>query len=378
MKKFLTSIFVAIAIAFSSQAFAINTFDENTGVLTVDKVTVAGISYDNVVVTISAYTLLGVDSGTDSGVTAFDQGSNTLTLSNVTLRGTIYTNVRVLVQRYAIESVGKPAPTIKGTLTELNRLRASAGVNPMVMNDLVTKAAQNHADYIAANKPESHTEDPSKSGFTGVAVKDRLQAVGYSSYASGEELPGSGPNYITNPYNPSNDPVFAIQSLFMGPYHGLGLLGGYHDFGMAKNGVTFVVNFASRSSAEHSLVRPGEVSVWPCNNVTNILNKSVIAETPTPIAGRDIGTNPIGTPTYVLVTFGNKLLLSSYEIRGPQGAVTIAKVLGQDASDALGSNQMAILPDKPLALGTTYTSTVTGTNNGVLFSKTCQFTTVNS
>lgn len=44
-----------------------------------------------------------------------------------------------------------PTPTVADALTELNRLRASAGVNPMVMNDLVTKAAQNHADYVVTN-----------------------------------------------------------------------------------------------------------------------------------------------------------------------------------------------------------------------------------
>lgn len=197
-------------------------------------------------------------------------------------------------------------------------------------------------------------------------------AVGYASYAETEGIPGGNLNT-----NPANNPVLAIQSLFMGPYHGLGSLNGHHDFGMAKNGTTFVVNFASKAITDHSLVPQGEVRVWPCNGITNILNRSMVGESPNPIPGRDIGTTPIGTPTYVIVANNSKLVLTSYEIRGPSGAVAIAKVLGQDVADLLGANpnQMAILPNAPLATNTTYTSTVTGTNNGTPFSKVCQFTT---
>ena len=151
-----------------------------------------------------------------------------------------------------------PVPSIADALTELNRLRASAGVNPMVMDTQVTKAAENHAKYMASNKILSHLEDPLLIGFTGVTVKDRLATAGYTSYAEGEVASQS--NQILNS---GDNPVLALRIFFGLPYHGFALLNGHHDFGMGSakigNDTAFSIDFASKTINEHSLVQQNEV-----------------------------------------------------------------------------------------------------------------------
>jgi uncharacterized protein YkwD len=409
MKTFFRSLSViltAVCSFMGSTAMAVDTFDVTSSRLTLGAVQLGDTNYADVVATVNAYTVLGVDGGDTNGIGSFDPSSGTLRLSGVYVQGSYYQNARVVISNYTLQSVGvgcpvpmmanasgiciSPSTTIVPSwdstaktwttpaLTELNRLRRFSGVRPMMLNEQVTEAAQNHADNMAKNLYLGHEETPGLPGFTGVTLKDRLATVGYSSYVEGED------GYQTNEnQTPGEDnPVLTIRSLFMLPYHALALLNGHHDFGMgvSKNGANSFssIDFASKTLADHSVIPAGEIRMWPCNGVSDILSKSLREEGPNPIPGRNLRTNPIGTPTYVIARSGNKLDITSYEVRSAGGtSVAIAKVLGKDVADLLGANpsQMAIIPNNPLELSTTYTSTVTGTNNGVPFTKTCQFTT---
>ncbi|MCM3714101.1 CAP domain-containing protein [Alkalihalobacillus oceani] len=61
-------------------------------------------------------------------------------------------------------------------LDHLNGIRANMGLDPVELDPYLNKAAQNHADYLSVNgnpfSLESHRQDPSKTGFTGVTASD--------------------------------------------------------------------------------------------------------------------------------------------------------------------------------------------------------------
>lgn len=272
-------------------------------------------------------------------------------------------------------------PTIADAITELNRLRVSAGANPVTTNVQVMAAAQAHASYLAniTTTVSLHVEDPTKPGFTGVTAPDRVLAQGYDSRGTAGEV--IDPNAAWQ--NTHADPLIPLRELMNVPYHGLSLLSGNQDVGMAmvkSNDGLFlntVINLASKNGA-YSNIPLGEVRMWPCNGVDNILHKSATPESPNPIPGRRLDTDPIGTPIYVMVNETKKLVLTTYEIRNDAtGQVSvIAKVLG-DVVTELAQYERAILPDKPLDINTAYTVTVTGLNDGQPFSKVCKFKTGN-
>lgn len=265
--------------------------------------------------------------------------------------------------------------TIDDAFNELNRFRVAAGVNPVVWNAQVAKAAENHARYTLTNaaNPDSsfHAEDPAKSGYTGVTFVDRITAAGYTNLDSSTEVMSI--NVATK------DPKTMLRGLMNAPYHGLLMLSGTKDVGMSWQSsrfAVFVADFAAKKG-EYISIPANEVRMFPCNGIGNILKQSDDDEIPTPIAGRNIGTDPIGTPVYVMGSEGTPLIVSSYELRNmaTNEVAAIAKVLGADAADNLRTNQKVLLPNRPLAANTPYRALATGMANGQSFSKTCEFKT---
>lgn len=92
------------------QAHAVDSFDAASKLLLLDAVSMGGATYNQVQATVNAYTLLGVDGGTQ-GADTFDAASNLLTLGAVTFQGTTYNNVRVRISSYALLSVGSTPAT---------------------------------------------------------------------------------------------------------------------------------------------------------------------------------------------------------------------------------------------------------------------------
>ncbi|MFD1957783.1 leucine-rich repeat domain-containing protein [Paenibacillus thailandensis] len=69
-------------------------------------------------------------------------------------------------------------------LDYLNKIRRAVGIQELELDPYLTKAAQNHADYLELNGyQEGGSEDPSKKGFTGKSVRERATAAGYDMYA---------------------------------------------------------------------------------------------------------------------------------------------------------------------------------------------------
>ncbi|MES2583108.1 MAG: hypothetical protein V4627_10360 [Pseudomonadota bacterium] len=117
---------VSLVASFAAQA--VDAFDANTQLLTLDAVSLGGTTYNNVRATVSAYTLLGVDGGTPVADT-FDAGTNLLTLGAVTFQGATYNNVRVRINTYTLLSVGSSTPGSGAVYANLSGASLGAGAS---------------------------------------------------------------------------------------------------------------------------------------------------------------------------------------------------------------------------------------------------------
>ncbi len=93
-----------------------------------------------------------------------------------------------------------------------NDLRAAVGAPAMRPDDRVTAAAQHHAEYLARAGTIGHEESAGNPGFTGVTVRDRLTAQGYTD-ATASEVAAS-----------SDSGTEDVRFLWDLPYHRLGLM----------------------------------------------------------------------------------------------------------------------------------------------------------
>ncbi len=89
-----------------------------------------------------------------------------------------------------------------GGLTYLNKLRVQAGMTTLQQQPALTRAAQNHADYLAKNHwrdgsqalHSAHHEAPGNSFFTGIKVAQRVRHVGYPHDAVLENVSQGSPD----------------------------------------------------------------------------------------------------------------------------------------------------------------------------------------
>jgi len=97
--------------------------------------------------------------------------------------------------------------------SHLNSIREAIGLNTLLHNDLLSEAAQAHADYLVANEVSSHYETEGMPKFTGVKPVDRALYANYaSSYVS--------ENLSTHTYTAQE----SIDGLFSAIYHRFGFL----------------------------------------------------------------------------------------------------------------------------------------------------------
>ena len=101
-------------------------------------------------------------------------------------------------------------------LATLNAYRKEAGMNPVTLDPLLTKAASNHWKYLWVNSTaEGHSETKGNKNFTGVTHKDRVKAVGGST---GQWL---GENIV---FEAKNSPNSIYELVHTAPLHRESLL----------------------------------------------------------------------------------------------------------------------------------------------------------
>jgi uncharacterized protein YkwD len=262
--------------------------------------------------------------------------------------------------------------------TLINAQRSTCGFGLLAQNTALDAAAASHVAYFSVSVAgtDAHTEIVGQTGFTGVTPTDRAVAKGYVGQAGEVAAIGTA--------------VGATRILFSAPYHLRGLMDGYRDIGIAvgtgavvRENNYFVGDLGNQTNAGLQLLAGTDVMTYPCDGTTGV-NYLLVGETPNPVPGLDLYKNPIGTPILIKVRDGNVLTVTSATMSNKAtGASVTLRPAVTAANDPNRVNGMAyykaseayVAPDAPLSPGTQYQAVVVGTNNGVPFSRTINFTT---
>jgi len=289
-----------------------------------------------------------------------------------------------------------PTPTYASTSEELsafnllNAERSRCGFGKLAPNTLLDTSAQAHADWSLINNYYGHFEAATvPSGFTGVTSQDRATAAGYSSVSVTEELIGSVGQASIAGLGASS-----VRSLLGAPYHLFGLMSPYKDLGISVRSVNSVTplvanglsniavyNFGVAAGADYQTVDAATVLTYPCDGVAGV-KPSMTGESPNPVPGRDLATNPLGQSLLVMVRKGQTLVISSASLINTATGIAVTLrapvTAANDVNNLLvgyGTYMGFVMPDAPLAANTGYQATIAGTNDGSAFSRTFIFTT---
>ena len=314
----------------------------------------------------------------------------------------------VVIDPSTLLTIAPPQPVMSALVgveeiaafNRLNEHRAACGFGYVNYETLLTQSIENHTRYLAANESFSypHSETIGKTAFTGVTPNDRVAAVGYKGKAS-EVL------YFRSGQDKTGAGVQGVRALMAAPYHLAALVGGQNDIGFAVRStgpsesapadlnsiqariVIMGANTGYRQGGAFPLQASNDVLTYPCQGTSDVAY-NLTSENPNPTAylstgQRNLEKNPIGQPIYVRLRFGRVLIITSASVTAMDASGVVSNVellpILNAASDTnlsmWGSYEAVILPAKSLAKNTVHTVAIKGTNNGIEFTKTFQFTT---
>ncbi|MDT8992864.1 hypothetical protein RQP54_18465 [Curvibacter sp. APW13] len=265
--------------------------------------------------------------------------------------------------------------------------RSRCGFGTVAQDTHIDAAAGAHAIWQLKNQYISHSEDGNAypTGFTGTTADDRVTFQGYANLGAARDFY----SVRTGDGTKAGFATLAARKLLSAPFHLEGLMDGWRDIGLAvKNhvdagsgsaAVFLQVNGAYTASASKQLQASDSVLTYPCQGSTG-LNYQLTAETPNPVPGRNLATNPLGHPVLIKVRDGNALSITSATMVSVPGNASVtlrsaSQTRSDDTSGIFSSSEAYVIPDAPLSPSTTYQVTITGTNASVPFTKTFTFTT---
>lgn len=270
-----------------------------------------------------------------------------------------------------------------------NSHRSTCGFGYLEQNTTLDTSALNHIQWMVYNNTVSHNEVAGTPGFTGRTSSLRMQAAGYTGGTSYGEVLTGGTNMALTGLG-----LASARRLLAAPYHLQSSMQGYREIGFAvrsggpigsgaditysgsANVAWMVADMAASSTKLYQVQADSDVLTYPCNGITDV-DFEVTAESPNPVSGRNLATNPIGHPIFVQAKSGQTLVISSVTITGPSGSVALLSTMtsSNDPNSLLGSHQAFVIPSTSLTANTTYTVAMSGTRDGNAFSKNFTFTT---
>jgi uncharacterized protein YkwD len=332
----------------------------------------------NVLRTGSAIALLGAlaacgGGGGGSSNSGSGSGNNgTTTTPNTPTPSSVISNTTVGTAQYASGSVES------AVLTTLNQARQSCGFPALQENTLLDTASANHAKYEGVNNTISDTESSGSANFTGVSYVDRAVAAGFPANTVGAGVSASA---YTAPASTNTQYGNLIANEWLGGvYHGPAVMVpsgvvGVGSYQTTYNGLPQV--WASVSLLNLSL---GQTSsngplTYPCQGTTGVFY-SLAGESPTP----PNTSGAFGTPITVMGNPTDTIVLTSGTLSSGSGSVALQLLdSAKDSTNKVLAPYMAsAYPVAPLTPSTTYTASITGTVNGVAFSRSFSFTTAAS
>jgi hypothetical protein len=238
--------------------------------------------------------------------------------------------------------VGAPASVaqadvVSGTqmMTLHNQMRAAIGAPTIPMDARVTLAAQNHASYNAANRIVGHYETVGLPYYTGYGPRDRVIAAGLTTTFVSEVATGGSSG------------LGGVTQLWDAPYHRLGMMHpsassagwGHSDLAGSSTVGDITYDFGIRSV---NFVRS------PAAGQTGIPTSWSGNESPNPLPAGVSG--PVGYPIMVVYSGGQPVDMRAAEIVAPDGS----RLPIYYAPQQFERDYQVIIPQRPLAAGTTY------------------------
>ncbi|HEX4743033.1 MAG TPA: CAP domain-containing protein [Candidatus Limnocylindria bacterium] len=237
-----------------------------------------------------------------------------------------------------------------------NAMRYAIGAPTLVGDPRVTLAAQNHANYSSLNGTGGHYETAGNPGYTGYGPRERVAAAGLSA------------TFVSEVAASYSGALYAMTELWHAPYHRLGMMHpsasltgwGHSDLnGRSTTVGNLVYDFGIRSvdfvrSPAHGQVVPAS---WSGN------------ESPSPLPAGVRG--PVGYPIMVVYSGGQNVQMRAAEIVAPGGA----RVPFYYVTQLYEYDYQVIIPQRPLATGTTYHVRFDITVNGRYVTNEWDFTT---
>ena len=242
-------------------------------------------------------------------------------------------------------------------LQTLNDHRSAVGAPTIGADPRVNAAAQSHANYSSANGYMGHYETTGLPYYTGYAPHDRLVAAGWSTSFVSEVATGGSTG------------IAGVNQLWDAPYHRLGMMHpnsvsagwGYSMIGSRGSTVgDFVYDFSQR---------PVNYVRSPAAGQSGIPTSWGGGESPNPLPAGVSG--PVGYPIMVVYSAGQNVTMRAAEVVAPGGA----RLPIYYAPQQFEYDYQVIIPQKPLAAGTTYHVRFDINVNSVMTTNEWDFTT---
>ena len=221
-------------------------------------------------------------------------------------------------------------------LQTLNDHRYAVGAPTIGADARVNAAAQNHANYSSANGYMGHFETAGLPHYTGYSARDRLIAAGWST------------SFVSEVATGGSSGVAGVEQLWDAPYHRLGMMHpnsvatgwGYSTLGSRGSTVgDFVYDFSQRPVnfvRSPAAGQPGIPTSWSGQESPNPLPAGV--------------SGPVGYPIMVVYSAGQNVTMRAAEILAPDGT----RLALYYAPQQFEYDYQVIVPQRPLAAGTTY------------------------
>ncbi len=252
----------------------------------------------------------------------------------------------------------------------INYRRTQLGVPTVTENVLINNAALGHSEYLRTNNVMSHDQKTGNPGFTGVTLKDRLNAAGYTipvnGYAYGEVISGT-----TN-----GSGFYMAEELITAIFHRFVMFEPrFREIGTGAATSSNRYNYFTADFATRNGFGPGiaanAIVIWPFSGQTGVTpNFFSDSEDPDPVQG----INEVGYPISVHANIDAPVTMQTFTVR-PRGGSNLQVQMVASSTDPSKRTAIAIVPLAPLKSATTYDVSFAGTVNGAPITRDWSFTT---
>ncbi|WP_250537140.1 CAP domain-containing protein [Caballeronia sp. AZ10_KS36] len=257
----------------------------------------------------------------------------------------------------------------------LNQQRQQCGFPALQENTVLDQATAAHAQYLATNNVFTDTEVAGNPGFTGVNYSDRAAHFGYT--AGNGSVGVSGGFYTNATWTETQYGQQAVYGLISGVYHIMIAASPTNTVGIGKVATTyngFPEEYYALHLTNYQQVTSNAPLTFPCQGTAGVAYSS-FGETPTPPAT----SGNWGTPVAVAGNPADTIVMQTGTMTDSSSHVITLQVLDSatDPNKVLPKWMGVAYPTTPLSPNATYSVSLTGTINGIAFSRNFTFTTGN-